>query len=79
MKWFIGILFIALGVFAVLKTEWILSFFGRNSWAEAKLGAEGGSRLFYKLIGIALIIFAFLLMTGIFTPFLDKIFNRGLM
>ena len=79
MKWFIGILFIALGVLVVIKTEWILSFFGRNAWAEAKLGAEGGTRLFYKLIGIGLIVFAFLLMTGIFTSFLDKIFNRGMM
>ena len=79
MKWFIGILFIALGIFMVLKSDWILSFFGRNAWAESKLGAEGGSRLFYKLIGIGLIVFAFLLMTGIFTSFLDKIFNRGLM
>ena len=79
MKWFIGFLFIALGILIVLKTEWILSFFGRNAWAESKLGAEGGTRLFYKLIGIGLIVFAFLLMTGIFTNFLDKIFNRGMM
>lgn len=75
-KWIIGSILIALGVILVVKTEWFLGFFGRIAWAEEKLGSEGGSRLFYKLIGIGLIVFALLWISGIFYNFLDAIFIR---
>jgi len=58
------------GVFAVLKTEWIVQNFGTNAWAENKLGTSGGSRLLYKLIGLVLIFIGFLLITGLYEGFL---------
>ncbi|OGH78719.1 MAG: hypothetical protein A2983_04435 [Candidatus Magasanikbacteria bacterium RIFCSPLOWO2_01_FULL_40_15] len=47
----------------VIKTEWFLENFGHSDWAEEKLGG-GGSRLMYKLIGLAGIILAILAVTG---------------
>ena len=75
-KWIISFILITLGIILVIKSEWFLSFFGRIAWAEEKLGAEGGTRLFYKLFGIALIIFALLWMSGIFYTILDSVFIR---
>ncbi|MEA1909996.1 MAG: hypothetical protein U9M89_03170 [Patescibacteria group bacterium] len=77
MKWIVGIIFTALGIIMVLKTEWFLSFLGRNSWAEDKIG-PGGTRLFYKLIGIGLILFSFMYVSGAFYRILDSIFGAGL-
>lgn len=80
MRYFIGILMILIGVGVILKTEWIIENFGTNAWAEAKLGTSGGSRLLYKLIGLALIFFGFLLVTNLFQGFLmgtiGKLFIR---
>lgn len=60
----IGGVLVAAGVFLVLKTEWLLSNFGRLAWFEEKLGFEGGSRLGYKLIGVLLIFIGIIFMTG---------------
>ncbi len=64
MKYFLGLLAIALGIVLVIKTEWFVSNFGSIGWAERYLGTEGGTRLAYKLIGIAMIILALLGVTG---------------
>lgn len=65
MKWFIGFLVIAAGAFMVIKTQWIYDFTGPIDWAEQHLGSEGGTRLFIKLLGVLLIVGAFLGVTGI--------------
>lgn len=65
MKYVVGILVILLGVAMVLKTNWFLQMFGRIGWAEQHLGLEGGSRLFYKLLGIAFIFLSLMGMTGL--------------
>lgn len=64
MHIFLGLLGIAFGVLIVTKTEWIIQNFGVSEWAEAKMGTSGGTRMLYKLIGIGIIFFAFLAMTG---------------
>ncbi len=64
MSIFLGLLILAAGVFLVVSTEWFLSNFGRIAWFEDKLGTEGGSRLGYKLVGIAFIIIGIIVMTG---------------
>jgi hypothetical protein len=71
IKFIIGIVGIAIGSLLVIKTEWFLRFFGRIEWAETHLGMDGGSSLFYKLLGILCIIISFMLMTGI----VEKIFK----
>jgi len=77
MNYFISFLFIALGCFMVVKTEWILNFFDYSAWAEAKFGAWGGSRTLYKLIGLIIIILALMWMTGWLQDILISIFNPG--
>jgi len=60
----------------VIKTEWLLSAFGRSSWAEANLSGSGGTRTLYKLIGILFIIIAMLAMTGMLGNVVLGIFGR---
>ena len=64
MNIFLGILAIALGIVIVVKSDWFVENFGTIAWAEQHMGTSGGSRLMWKLIGIALIIVSFLIMTG---------------
>lgn len=70
MRYIIGIILVLAGVALVLKTEWFVQNFGTNAWAEEKLGTSGGSRLMYKLIGIAFIFFGFLAITNLIGGFL---------
>ncbi|MBI5621876.1 hypothetical protein HY933_03370 [Candidatus Falkowbacteria bacterium] len=65
MKIFFGLLIIGFSFLITWKAEWILQNFGGNAWAEAKLGSSGGSRLFYKLIGVVGIFLGLLVMTGL--------------
>lgn len=61
----IGIIGIVVGFLIIWKSEWILDNLGRVDWAEAHLGSEGGTRIFYKLVGTGIILLSFLFMTGI--------------
>ncbi|NLZ74601.1 hypothetical protein GX917_01740 [Candidatus Falkowbacteria bacterium] len=63
-KIILGIIAIAAGTGMVIKTEWLVSNFGRIAWFEKKLGAEGGTRLGYKLIGLLIIFIGIVVMTG---------------
>jgi len=74
-KFFIGIIGIAVGSLMVIKSVWFLRFFGRIEWAEAHLGLDGGTNLFYKLLGILCIIVSFLLMSGILGNIFKSIFS----
>ncbi|KKQ27960.1 MAG: hypothetical protein US42_C0003G0017 [Candidatus Magasanikbacteria bacterium GW2011_GWC2_37_14] len=76
MTYIVGILAIVVGCFMVIKTEWFLENFGSNAWAEEHLGSDGGSRLMYKLIGLAIIIIAMLGMTGLLGGIIMSIFSN---
>lgn len=65
MSLFLGLLGVLLGILLVIKTEWIVESFGTSSWAEEHLGTSGGTRLMWKLIGIAIIFISFMGMTGL--------------
>jgi hypothetical protein len=67
---FFGLLIVGVGIIFIVKTEWFLNNFGRITWFEDKLGAEGGSRLGYKLVGIILIFVGLIVMTGSSSEFL---------
>ncbi len=56
---------VLVGFLMTWKTEWIIENFGKLPWPEEHLGSSGGTRLFYKLIGILLIILGFMAMTGL--------------
>jgi len=75
MKWLIGFGVIIIGFLMVLKSEWLYQNVGRVEWAERHLGTEGGSRLFYKLLGIAAILLTFFAWTDILGGTLRAIFS----
>ncbi len=64
----IGVLILAVGVFFVIKTEIILDFFGSVDWAERHLG---GTRLFYKLLGILFIVLGLIVATNMWNSLLN--------
>ncbi|MFA5128075.1 MAG: hypothetical protein WC457_03690 [Patescibacteria group bacterium] len=76
----IGILMMAAGTLLVFKAEWFYLNFGSISWAEEHMGTSGGSRLMYKLIGIAFIFFGMLVATDMIQSFvmgtIGKLFIR---
>ncbi len=65
MTYVFGILAIVVGIILVVKTEWFVENFGAIGWAEQYLGTDGGTRLAYKLIGIAFIALSVMGMTGL--------------
>jgi len=65
MKYIIAILAVLVGALLVIKTEWFIQNFGTSSWAEEHMGTSGGTRLFYKLVGITIILVAFLGVSGL--------------
>jgi hypothetical protein len=75
MKYFIGILGIIVGAVLVIKTEWFVQNFGTIEWAEAHLGYSGGTRLMYKLIGLAFILLSLMGMTGLLGAIILKLFG----
>ena len=75
-KYIVGIIIIAVGALMVAKTVWFLRMFGRIAWAEAKLGAEGGTRIFFKILGVVAIIVGFLIMTETLQGWITGIFVR---
>ncbi len=70
-----GVFLVIAGALLVIKSEWFLQNFGRIAWAEKNLGAEGGTRLFYKLLGLLFIVVGMILILGFFKPLILWIFS----
>ncbi|MFA6511833.1 MAG: hypothetical protein WCV86_01745 [Patescibacteria group bacterium] len=71
MKYLISLVVIVIGAFMVIKTDTILAAFGRVDFAERKFVEYGGSRFFYNMLGIAIIIGAFLALFGFWEGILN--------
>lgn len=76
MKYIVALIAIAVGIFLIIKTEWFIENFGTNAWAEEHMGTSGGTRLFYKLIGLAIIILAMMGVTGLLGNFIMATFGK---
>jgi hypothetical protein len=61
----IGFVITTLGFFFVWKTDIFYSMLGSVAWAERTFGG-GGTRLFYKLMGVAIIFIGVMIMTNLF-------------
>lgn len=61
----IGLLIIVVGFFMVWKTEFFLDFIGRIEFADRLFGFEGGSRLFFKLLGVLVCFIGMLIATNL--------------
>lgn len=66
----LGLAGIAVGTAMVMKTEGLVSAFGSIYFFDKYLGAEGGTRLGYKLIGIFIIFISMLIATNMIDGFL---------
>ena len=67
------------GFLFVLKTDKLRAWFGEIDWAEQHLG-NGGTRLFYKLVGAGICIIGIFIATNIMGDILTSfasIFARG--
>jgi hypothetical protein len=73
MKIIGGLIAIAIGTLIVIKSEDLLKNFGRISFFEKHLGAEGGSRLGYKIIGLIVIFIGLMATTGLFDGFMQAL------
>lgn len=69
MRFLIGLIMLIVGSLMVAKANKFLIFFGRIEFFETKLVTAGGSRFGYQLIGLALIFFGILTMTGLIGGF----------
>ena len=61
----VGIILSIIGVYMTIHSEWLFQNFGTVDFAERWFGADGGSRLFYKFVGILVSIAGFLFVTGL--------------
>lgn len=75
LSFVVGLIGIVFGFILVWKANWIVENIGRTTWAEEHLGVEGGSRIFYKLIGLGVIILGFLFMFGFMEDIVGAIFK----
>lgn len=57
------IIFVAFGIYFIIRSEPMVRLFGRNDLAERYLGS-GGSYNFWKLLGIVFIILGALFLVG---------------
>ncbi len=71
----IGFLVSLLGLAMVWKTEFFMSVLGEVDWALKYLGG-GGTRLFYKLLGTAVIMIGFLIITNLWSDFMGGLIHR---
>lgn len=76
MAFILGAVALIAGFLLVWKADWIYTQFGGVAWADEHFGFEGGSRLFYKLIGLVIIFFGFLAVTGLMDSFLTATLGK---
>ncbi|MBU4360527.1 MAG: hypothetical protein ABH896_01525 [Candidatus Jacksonbacteria bacterium] len=75
MKYFLYLIIIIIGVLITIKSEWMLRTFGRVGWFENKLGLYGGSRTFYKFLGIIIVFLTVMWITGLLQEIILSIFS----
>ena len=75
MQIIFGIIIIGIGVLITVKSEAVLSIFGRIAFFEKYLGTEGGSRLGYKLVGMLIFFIGLLMSTNMIGGFMEWILS----
>ena len=66
----VTLLLMVIGFTMVWRTTWFLGVFGRVPWAETHMTSSfgsgmGGSWMWYKLLGVLIIVVAILYLTGV--------------
>ncbi len=70
----IGLIVVVAGYYLTAKSDWLVDNFGRIAWFEEHLGTEGGSRTFYKILGVIVIVLGFMYLTGFLQEILGRFF-----
>lgn len=68
LKILLGFGIIVVGYLMAAKTQWFLDILGPVAWAEKHFVSQG-SRLFYKLLGILIIMIGIIVMTDLYDTF----------
>jgi len=68
----LGIAIMVVGYFVVAKSEVVFGWFGTNDFAEKYLGF-GGSRLFYKLVGVLIVFVGIFVATNVISDILGSL------
>lgn len=68
----LGIVIMVVGFLIVKKTDVVLSWFGQVPFAEAKFG-PGGSRFFYKLLGVVISFIGIFVATNVISGILQDL------
>lgn len=68
----LGLFVMAIGFLIVKKTEKVYEWFGQIPFAEDKFGT-GGSRFFYKLIGILTVFIGIFIATNVISDILESV------
>jgi len=68
----LGFLIMVVGFLLVKKTDVFLSWFGQIPFAEEKFG-PGGSRFFYKLLGVAVTFIGIFVATNVISGILEDL------
>ncbi|GEM_PF-331807 len=70
MRIIAGLIISVIGIIITIKSEWLYENMGAIPSAENWLGSSGGSRLAYKLIGVAATFIGFFMVTGLLGKFI---------
>ena len=70
----IGLAIAALGLAMTLKTQWFLSMIGRIQFAEKYCGG-GGTRFFYKLLGVGITLIGLIVITDLWENFITWVLS----
>ncbi len=68
----IGLVVMVIGYFMVSKSEKVFEWFGENAFAEKYIG-YGGTRFFYKLIGILVVFVGIFIATNVISDILGSV------
>ncbi len=68
----LGVIVMVVGFLMVQKTDVVLSWFGEIPFAENKFG-PGGSRFFYKLLGILVAFIGIFIATNVISDILESL------
>src|SRR3989344_6960717 len=72
----VGLMVAFVGFIVVWKADWMLKNFGSVPFAEKFLQTEGGTRLFYKLLGILVMVGGIMHATDLLGTLMSAIIER---
>ena len=76
MNIILGLILVVVGALLTIKSETFYRITGSIAWAERYLGTEGGTRLFFKILGVLVILLGFTVMVGLWNTLLSATLGK---